>query len=159
MSLKLTPNELHATMGIITNFILDDGIQFHGKSYKPVTSPHTGRVWLDRNIGASRVCTSYDDAQCYGDCYQWGRGYDGHQDSGSSTTPVQAEYYTIAGCGVFIDTDGDFIISSDLYNYDWAQEADAGVSDVALVVDFNNGYQSNNYKSFSLYVRCVRAGQ
>ena len=81
----LTPNELHATMGIVTNFILDDGIQFHGKSYVPVTSAHTGRVWLDRNIGASKKCTSYDYPLCYGDLFQWGRKYDGHESSVDNT--------------------------------------------------------------------------
>ena len=83
----LTPNELHATMGIVTNFILsDDNIRFHGKNYQPVTSPHTGRVWLDRNIGANKKCASFEDAQCYGDYFQWGRKYDGHQSSVDSTT-------------------------------------------------------------------------
>lgn len=32
-----------------------------------VTSPHTGRIWMDRNLGASRVCTSINDEQCFGD--------------------------------------------------------------------------------------------
>jgi len=82
----LTELKLHATLGIVTNFILDDGaVQFHGKTYKPVVSPHTGRVWLDRNIGANQKCTSFDDAQCYGDYFQWGRGFDGHQNSIDST--------------------------------------------------------------------------
>ena len=40
--------------------------------YKTVTSPYTGKIWLDRNLGASRVCTSYNDSFCYGDYFQWG---------------------------------------------------------------------------------------
>ena len=88
----LTQNQLHATMGIVTNFILSDGtVQFHGKSYKPVTSPHTGRVWLDRNIGASKKCTSYDYPLCYGDLFQWGRKHDGHESSVDSTTVVASD--------------------------------------------------------------------
>ena len=39
----------------------------------------TGRIWLDRNLGASRVALSSTDAQAYGDYYQWGRPADGHQ--------------------------------------------------------------------------------
>ena len=36
----ITQVELHATMGIITNFILDDsGIRHNGTSYGKVTSP------------------------------------------------------------------------------------------------------------------------
>ena len=39
----------------------------------------TGRIWMDRNLGASRAATSSRDAQAYGDLYQWGRAADGHQ--------------------------------------------------------------------------------
>ena len=48
MATELTPVQLHATMSVITNFILDDGILHHGIRYKTVTSPYTGKVWLDR---------------------------------------------------------------------------------------------------------------
>ena len=50
-----------------------------------VTSP-TGRIWMDRNLGASRRATSSTDSQAYGDLYQWGRGADGHQKRNSSMT-------------------------------------------------------------------------
>jgi hypothetical protein len=40
---------------------------------------HTGKVWLDRNLGARQVCTSSTDAACFGDLYQWGRAKDGHE--------------------------------------------------------------------------------
>jgi len=38
----------------------------------------TGRVWMDRNLGASRAATSATDFAAYGCLYQWGRGNDGH---------------------------------------------------------------------------------
>jgi uncharacterized protein (TIGR02145 family) len=41
---------------------------------------------MDRNLGATQVATSIDDAAAYGDLYQWGRGTDGHQISTSATT-------------------------------------------------------------------------
>jgi hypothetical protein len=44
------------------------------------------RVWMDRNLGATRVATSPTDAEAYGDLYQWGRGSDGHQLRNSATT-------------------------------------------------------------------------
>jgi uncharacterized protein (TIGR02145 family) len=47
-------------------------------TYGTVTTA-TGRVWLDRNLGATRVATSSTDAAAYGDYYQWGRPEDGHQ--------------------------------------------------------------------------------
>lgn len=50
-----------------------------------VVSP-TGRIWMDRNLGASQVATSSTDAASFGDLYQWGRGPDGHQIRTSATT-------------------------------------------------------------------------
>ena len=47
-------------------------------TYGTVTTA-TGKVWLDRNLGATRVATSSTDALGYGDYYQWGRPEDGHQ--------------------------------------------------------------------------------
>jgi uncharacterized protein (TIGR02145 family) len=44
-----------------------------------------GQVWMDRNLGASRVATSLHDEEAYGDLYQWGRGADGHEKRDSAT--------------------------------------------------------------------------
>ncbi len=70
----------------------------------------TGRVWLDRDLGASRVAQAVDDQQAYGDLYQWGRGADGHQKRDSETTDVLSS----------TDTPGndDFILP-DSFPYDW----------------------------------------
>ena len=78
---SLPSNEVSATQ-----VKSSEAITHNGFTYESVTSPHTGRVWLDRNIGASRVCQSYNDAQCYGDYYQWGRYSDGHEKITSSIT-------------------------------------------------------------------------
>jgi uncharacterized protein (TIGR02145 family) len=51
-----------------------------------VTNPTTGRIWMDRNLGATQVATSGTDANSYGDLYQWGRSADGHQCRTSPTT-------------------------------------------------------------------------
>jgi hypothetical protein len=51
-----------------------------------VLSPKTGKTWMDRNLGASRVALSSTDAASYGDLYQWGRRADGHQLRNSTTT-------------------------------------------------------------------------
>jgi hypothetical protein len=51
-----------------------------------VTNPTTGKIWMDRNLGATQVATSSTDAASYGDLYQWGRGADGHQIRTSGTT-------------------------------------------------------------------------
>ena len=46
----------------------------------------TGRIWMDRNLGASRVALSLTDEEAYGDLYQDGRASDGHQLRTSLTT-------------------------------------------------------------------------
>jgi uncharacterized protein (TIGR02145 family) len=51
-----------------------------------VINPTTGKIWMDRNLGASQVATSSTDAVSFGDLYQWGRGSDGHQIRTSVTT-------------------------------------------------------------------------
>jgi hypothetical protein len=50
----------------------------------------TERVWMDRNLGASRVAQSPDDNLAYGDLYQWGRFADGYQCRNSDTTSTLA---------------------------------------------------------------------
>ena len=50
------------------------------------TVTSNGEVWMDRNLGASRVAISKTDADALGDLFQWGRGADGHQHRNSSTT-------------------------------------------------------------------------
>lgn len=52
-----------------------------------VTSP-TGKVWMDRNLGAERVAQSMTDVAAFVDLYQWGRHADGHEKRDSETTKV-----------------------------------------------------------------------
>ena len=65
-------------------------ILHNGIAYGTITSPATRKVWLDRNLGANSICTSFDDEQCYGDYYQWGRESDGHEKKGSLITETQS---------------------------------------------------------------------
>jgi uncharacterized protein (TIGR02145 family) len=75
-----------------------------------VTNPTTGKIWMDRNLGASQVATSSVDTNSYGDLYQWGRRSDGHQCRTSPTTTTLSS--------VDQPAHGDFItINSG--NYDW----------------------------------------
>ena len=64
-------------------------ITHNGVSYETVTSPYTGRIWLDRNLDAQRPCTDSYDIACTGGLYQWGRDHDGHQKSDSNTLRIQ----------------------------------------------------------------------
>lgn len=56
----------------------------------PTVTSLTGRVWMDRNLGASRVATSSTDSEAYGDLYQWGRLTDGHEKRTSTTTTTRS---------------------------------------------------------------------
>jgi hypothetical protein len=87
----------------------------NGLTYDLVTSPYTGKVWLDRNLGATQVCQSFDDKACYGDYFQWGRGADGHEKANSDTTSSISDSTT--------PTHSKFIISNN-YRYDWLKYED-----------------------------------
>lgn len=52
-----------------------DGL--HTTAVIPISSS-TGKIWMDRNLGASRAAIAVNDYQAYGGLYQWGRGNDGH---------------------------------------------------------------------------------
>jgi VCBS repeat-containing protein len=96
-------------------------ITANGKTY-PIG---TKRVWLDRNLGASQVCTAYNDSACYGDYYQWGRNADGHEKTTSSNQELNSsnQVSDITNVG-----HSDFLTSSDTYDYDWAKDADSNGS-------------------------------
>ena len=44
-----------------------------------VYNPITGQIWMDRNLGATRVATRINDFYAYGSLFQWGRSADGHE--------------------------------------------------------------------------------
>ncbi len=69
-------------------FVCGDDVTFtyNGEKVTYGTIEKNDLCWMDRNLGASQVCTSFDDEKCYGDLFQWGRGDDGHQIRTSSTT-------------------------------------------------------------------------
>ncbi len=98
----------------VTAIACADPITHNGSSYCKVTSA-TGRVWLDRNLGATQACTEHNDTACYGDYYQWGRKADGHEKLCSKTTTVQAADVENAGIKFItgdwdwasVDSDGD----------------------------------------------------
>ena len=75
-----------------------------------VTNPTTGKIWMDRNLGATQVAASSSDAAAYGDLYQWGRGNDGHQCRTSVITSVLS--------ATDQPTNGNYIVSS-TGNLDW----------------------------------------
>ncbi|PHR56876.1 MAG: hypothetical protein COA44_07135 [Arcobacter sp.] len=106
----------------------DLGIDFSnvthkGITYETVISPYTGKVWLDRDLGASQVCITATDANCYGDYYQWGRSADGHEKFNSLTTNVL--YGNLSG--------GVNFVTNSSSPYDWT------------TADINGGIRSANW--------------
>jgi hypothetical protein len=83
-----------------------------------VTNPTTGKIWMDRNLGASQVATSSTDAASYGDLYQWGRRSDGHQCRTSATTATLSSTDTPAH--------GNFILAPNV-PYDWRTPQNANL--------------------------------
>ena len=77
----------------------------------PSVTSTNGRIWMDRNLGATQVATSSTDAASYGDLYQWGRDNDGHQSRASCKTGTAV---TSASAG-----HGDFILTGSGTDYNW----------------------------------------
>jgi hypothetical protein len=76
----------------------------------PSVTSSTGKIWMDRNLGATQVATGSADAASYGDLYQWGRLADGHQIRTSGTTATLSST-DVPGNGNFITVNSG--------NYDW----------------------------------------
>ena len=82
----------------------------------------TGKIWMDRNLGASTVADSLTDYNSYGDLYQWGRLSDGHETIvwTSSTTSDGSEQNRDTMMLSSMDVPGhdDFILNSGS-PFDW----------------------------------------
>jgi uncharacterized protein (TIGR02145 family) len=159
------------------NKIKDNRIVFNGLTYGLVLSPHTGRVWLDRNLGATRVATLNADSEARGYFYQWGRNDDGHEFSLSTTstratsiTPATNAFITStpAGIGAGADwttIDGDGSLRT-------AAWADGGVNDICPVgfsvptkeelkkdtVDTYNAGNNKTVQAFNSFLKIPASG-
>ena len=150
-------------------------ITHNGTTYGIVTSPYTGKVWLDRNLGASQVCTSLDDALCYGDYYQWGRNSDGHQESNSSTTTTLATDVNNAGSSFILSPNGSHDWTSTDSNgsqryTNWSATDGNSVCPVGFRIPYNTEMNaevfdagsaqiSNSSDAFNSFLKLPVAGQ
>jgi uncharacterized protein (TIGR02145 family) len=80
----------------------------------------TGAVWMDRNLGASRVAESSTDSLAYGSWFQWGRFADGHQCRNSAETSTLASTTTASADQAWA---GKFIVINTL-PFDWLSTQD-----------------------------------
>lgn len=112
----LTLNTVYYIRAYATNSV--------GTSYGPevsiafintVTSAQ-GRIWMDRNLGATQAATGSTDAASFGDLYQWGRAADGHQLYNSTTTSTQFSSSTT--------NNGNFVAASGTNLRDWLATSD-----------------------------------
>ena len=76
----------------------------------------TGKIWMDRNLGATRAATGNTDASSFGDLYQWGRSSDGHQIYNSTTTSTQFSSSTT--------NNGNYVAASGTNLRDWLVTSD-----------------------------------
>ena len=117
----------------VTDVFESVSITFNSLTYITIQSPDTGKVWLDRNLGATKVATSSTDTAAYGHLYQWGRNDDGHEDrTNASGSAILAPDITNAGTTLFITSTSDWVSSSvddngDLRTVAWAN---GGVNDI-----------------------------
>jgi uncharacterized protein (TIGR02145 family) len=81
-----------------------------------VTS-NTGRIWIDRNLGAERVATELNDAKAIGYYFQWGRPMDGHQMATSDIVEVLSDSDTPNTSNFIIASQGSTFFSSWQKNY------------------------------------------
>lgn len=84
-------------------------------TYGVITSPTTGKKWMDRNLGASAIATSLTDTSGYGHLFQWGRLADGHQIKVSATTTTLSS--------TDVPGHGNFIVPSSDPNKNWRSPA------------------------------------
>ncbi len=132
-----------------------------------VSNPTTGKIWMDRNLGASQVAVSSTDQNAYGDLYQWGRRADGHQCRTSTTTTTLSS--------VDQPTNGNFIlVTSAPYNWRSPQNANLwqGVSlinnpcpssyrlptQAELIAEYQSWSSQNSAGAFASPLKWTRAG-
>jgi hypothetical protein len=68
-----------------------------------IVESKTGRIWMDKNLGASRVALSIKDSLALGNYFQWGRGSDGHQLPNSKVVYREVSNSDSPGNAKFID--------------------------------------------------------
>ena len=81
----------------------------------PFVTSAAGRIWMDRNLGATQVATSSTDAASYGDLYQWGRYTDGHQIAANGTNTPASGVISIKATSTS-PPHGNFITGSNWLN-------------------------------------------
>lgn len=88
-------------------------VQREQMEFQEVLNPETGKVWMDRNLGALRVAEEIGDEAAFGGLFQWGRAADGHHLRSSATTRELSSEN--------VPPHGDFILTFNAPN-DWRKK-------------------------------------
>jgi uncharacterized protein (TIGR02145 family) len=155
----------------ISEYRSDSVISHNGITYGTVISPYTEKVWLDRNLGASQVCTAFNDFACNGDYYQWGREFDGHQIRSSATTPDPAPDVVNVGSDFIFDVPTDWTAlgvddSGDLRSALWSKNDGTSVCPAGYRVptyaevynEYFFGVWKSNQEAFNDFLKLPSAG-
>jgi hypothetical protein len=76
---------------------VSETITFKGLEYKTIKSSRTSKIWLDRNIGATEICSAtnnYQESNCTGLLFNYGRGFDGHERADANGTAITSDPFT-----------------------------------------------------------------
>ena len=103
----------------IISLSVESSVRLYRDDVPSVVSPYTGRIWMDRNLGALRVAQTITDVDALGWLYQWGRGSDGHQIRTSSTT---------ATLSATSNPGNNLFITGTVNPFDWMSPAQDGSS-------------------------------
>jgi len=116
----------------------------------------TGRIWMDRNLGATQVANSSTDYLAYGNLYQWCRAADGHQlitwTSATVGTPVNGTTTTLS---TSTTAPNSLFITNSNTPYDWlsTQQADGSLWWNGTITGINNscptGYHAPTYMEWN----------
>jgi len=116
----------------------------------------TGRIWMDRNLGATQAATSSIDYLAYGSFYQWVRAADGHQKitwtNGTTGTPVNGTTTTLSSSTT---APNSLFITNSGGTYDWlsTQQANGNLWWSGTAVGANNpcpaGYHVPTYTEWN----------
>jgi len=126
-----------------------------------VVSPYTNRIWMDRNLGASRVATSATDTASYGDLFQWGRKADGHEKNRS----YSEAYFTASTTTKLASTQevSNKYVISNYGNYEWTTNWDVTepwATDATYIGGINNpcpnGFRLPTYNELEAELQGLR---